>query len=914
MKRAIVCTGAASLLACLLLVALPAAAEDAAVPELLDVQGYLHGTGGAPVHATVKMKISLYDAAVEGNELYAEELPAVPVTGSRFSVLVGTISPLDAKLFSDHGSVHVGVTVDDTEELPRVQLVSVPYAFHAQRAARAGGADTADLALALDCAGCISDAALAEAAVGAAQIAPGAVGEDALGAGSVGAQALAEGAVSTGALADEAVTGAKIGPAEVGPAHLAGCGNREIYKMQLGKWTCAPDEGTAYTGDAWITVLSNNISLNKASLDLIYVGKLETGAITTAMLMPGAVDAAAIGPGAVTAEALAEESVQTRHLGACGAGEILKREEQGWTCAPAADAALIAGPGIVVEGTTISLNEQHVGDKYVGEGEAEAVTAGMLAPAAVQGNSLADGAVTQAKLAADAVTEGKLGNGAVSSAKLKDEAVTGSKIALAAVGGDQLALRSVQAKHAGGCAQGEVLKNVDGTDWGCSPDENDTYEAGAGLKLEGAVLSLDGEAADAAYVNEGQAGAVTKDMLAAGAVTTDAVKDESLVDADIAPSAALAPQKIDGTAATLTGDQSFDGGTLVVAAATDRVGVGTADPQAKLHVAGSLRADGEIRGDVAPPLGAGISGDTGWFPIPFGTPLEVEVAAEEPSFFFGWGRAWPAQGTRITIPVMDAVIASHLVAYNGVNGGAARVRGLSSFASLKDLGDRQSLDVRSGVMRIFAVSRQPDYSSGWQVCGNSASSILQHELGTVPEVAVLEVAENPDGSGWRAPAMGSSKYQNGAWRQVSIIQLTDTAVAIKAHGDIVNLHAFDGSEIAATTGYCRVQLFDWTPDYDSGWTGISTAAGNRDKWFRHELNRFPSLVMAYVAQNNDGSGWFVPILGAAHSNGTHGAGIYDVNERWIVVKGGQSTLAYFADTNGVPQSPQGGYVRVMAWR
>ncbi len=898
---------AAGLLAALLLVALPtaAAAEDAAVPQLLDVQGYLHGTGGAPVHATVKMKITLYDAADGGNELYSEELPAVPVTGSRFSVLAGTINPLDGTIFSDNGSVFVGVSVDDTEELPRVQLVSVPYAFHAQRAARAGSADTADLALALDCAGCVSDAALAEGTVGAPHLAPGAVTSQAVSNGAIGASALSEGAVSSAALADEAVTGAKLLPGAVGPAHLAGCGNREIYKMQLGKWTCAQDEGTSYTGDAWITVFSSSISLNKSALDVVYVGKQEVGAITTAMIAPAAVDAATLGVGAVTAEAIAEDAVQPRHLGACAAGEILKREESGWTCAPAADAALVAGPGITVTGTNISLDEQHVAKSFVAKGEAEAVSAGMLAPGAVQGNSLGDGAVTQAKLSGSAVTEAKLGDGAVATAKLKDGAVNGPKLAPGAVGGDQLAAGGVLAKHVGGCAQGEVLKNKDGDVWDCAPDDNNTYEAGAGLELDGAVLSLDTEAADAAYVNEAQTGAVTRDMLAAGAVTTDAVKDESLVDADIAPSAALDPTKVDGVAATLTGDQSFEEGTLFVDADDDRVGVGTTDPQAKLHVAGTLRADGRILGDLSPQLGDGISG---------GTSLEVEVAAEEPSFFFGWGRAWPAQGTRITIPIMDAVIASHLVAYSGVDGGAAQVRGLSNFASLKDLGDRQSIDVRSGVMRLFAISRQPDFSSGWQSCGNASSSKIVHDLGTVPEVAVLEVAENDDGSGWRAPAMGSSKFHNSAWRQASIVELSDTEVTVKTYGEVVNLHAFDGSEVAVISAYCRVQLFDWTPDYDSGWTSISTAAGDRDKWFRHDLHRFPSLVMAYVAQNNDGSGWFVPILSAAHANGTHGAGLYDVNERWIVVKGGQSTLAYFMDAAGTPKSPQAGYVRVMAWR
>ncbi|MEM9190238.1 MAG: hypothetical protein AAGF12_13725 [Myxococcota bacterium] len=66
-------------------------------------------------------------------------------------------------------------------------------------------------------------------------------------------------------------------------------------------------------------------------------------------------------------------------------------------------------------------------------------------------------------------------------------------------------------------------------------------------------------------------------------------------DSDISGGAGINPLKILGTAATLTGDQSFDTGTLYIDAAANEVGIGTTAPQARLDVRGGIQTDGPIQ-------------------------------------------------------------------------------------------------------------------------------------------------------------------------------------------------------------------------------------------------------------------------------------------------------------------------------
>ena len=175
------------------------------VPNVIDVQGFIRTTSGEPVNKVVSLKINLWDQPLMGKQLYTETMQ-VPVTNGRFIAHLGATQPLPADLFTANAAIFVGIQVDGAAELPRQQLVSVPYALKAQRAATAASADQASK---LDCQGCVSSVNLGQ------------------------------GVVTTDRLANGAVSAEKIGIT---------CATGEVLKRNADGWGCGPDEGTTYTG------------------------------------------------------------------------------------------------------------------------------------------------------------------------------------------------------------------------------------------------------------------------------------------------------------------------------------------------------------------------------------------------------------------------------------------------------------------------------------------------------------------------------------------------------------------------------------------------------------------------------------------------------------------------------------------
>ena len=107
------------------------------LPSLMNYQGVLsHPITGDPVpDGEHEITFALYDVASGGTALWMET-QAVPVQNGLFSVLLGSINPLSADAFT--GMTYLGVKVGaDAEMTPRQQIVSVPYAIHAQQAASA---------------------------------------------------------------------------------------------------------------------------------------------------------------------------------------------------------------------------------------------------------------------------------------------------------------------------------------------------------------------------------------------------------------------------------------------------------------------------------------------------------------------------------------------------------------------------------------------------------------------------------------------------------------------------------------------------------------------------------------------------------------------------------------------------------
>jgi hypothetical protein len=118
--------------------ALPAAAQ---VPQDFSFSGRLVDGGGTPVVGPVTLELWIYDAALGGTAVYAEEHASIPLDGDGgFAVLLGSgadaggpFPAFDPALFSD-SERYVEVRVGAETLSPRVPLAAVPWSFIARQA------------------------------------------------------------------------------------------------------------------------------------------------------------------------------------------------------------------------------------------------------------------------------------------------------------------------------------------------------------------------------------------------------------------------------------------------------------------------------------------------------------------------------------------------------------------------------------------------------------------------------------------------------------------------------------------------------------------------------------------------------------------------------------------------------------
>jgi len=125
----------------------------AQVPQMINYQGKLTTTAGAPVNATVQMVFSIYSDAGGTTLLWRETQTAVVVDKGVFNVLLGSVDPINNPIpysIFDGSTRYLGVKVGgDPEIAPRKPIVSVAYAYKAfetdtadyARAGAGGGAD-----------------------------------------------------------------------------------------------------------------------------------------------------------------------------------------------------------------------------------------------------------------------------------------------------------------------------------------------------------------------------------------------------------------------------------------------------------------------------------------------------------------------------------------------------------------------------------------------------------------------------------------------------------------------------------------------------------------------------------------------------------------------------------------------------
>ena len=122
---------------------MPIGSSQAAVPDSINYQGKLTRAGGGPLTGDYDLTFSIYPDDLGSPADWTETQLQVEVEQGIFSVLLGSVNPLQASLFD--GSVkYLGIKVEDDPEMtPLRPMVTTSYAFHSLEADTAGYARSA---------------------------------------------------------------------------------------------------------------------------------------------------------------------------------------------------------------------------------------------------------------------------------------------------------------------------------------------------------------------------------------------------------------------------------------------------------------------------------------------------------------------------------------------------------------------------------------------------------------------------------------------------------------------------------------------------------------------------------------------------------------------------------------------------
>ncbi|HEX2897325.1 MAG TPA: hypothetical protein VHP63_04665, partial [candidate division Zixibacteria bacterium] len=117
---------------------------SAAVPQVINYQGLLTGTGGAALDTTADVTFRIFDVASGGAALWTETQSVTSVDGL-FSVLLGINTPIDETTI-DGADRFLEVQLNASPFSPRTQLGASPYAIRiATVDGASGGTISSDL-------------------------------------------------------------------------------------------------------------------------------------------------------------------------------------------------------------------------------------------------------------------------------------------------------------------------------------------------------------------------------------------------------------------------------------------------------------------------------------------------------------------------------------------------------------------------------------------------------------------------------------------------------------------------------------------------------------------------------------------------------------------------------------------------
>jgi len=109
----------------------------AAIPHLIRYQGTAVDKDKTPLDGPYNITFRIYDAETTGTLLWEETQELVPISNGIFSILLGSITPLDLAFDKDY---YLSVEINtDGEMLPRQRITSVAYAYRAEHAENVSG-------------------------------------------------------------------------------------------------------------------------------------------------------------------------------------------------------------------------------------------------------------------------------------------------------------------------------------------------------------------------------------------------------------------------------------------------------------------------------------------------------------------------------------------------------------------------------------------------------------------------------------------------------------------------------------------------------------------------------------------------------------------------------------------------------
>jgi hypothetical protein len=126
-----------SAIAIAVIAVLTAGLAFAEVPQLVNYQGRLTDGGSPVADGQYSVKFTIYDQI--GGSVVWTETQNVTTKGGLFSILLGSVTPLNSSVFSGP-TRYLGIKVGSNAEMsPLTQLASVPYALVADSARTLGG-------------------------------------------------------------------------------------------------------------------------------------------------------------------------------------------------------------------------------------------------------------------------------------------------------------------------------------------------------------------------------------------------------------------------------------------------------------------------------------------------------------------------------------------------------------------------------------------------------------------------------------------------------------------------------------------------------------------------------------------------------------------------------------------------------